>query len=403
MKVIFENKTYDITDWLDNHPGGKNILLRFENRDITDEYYAFHNFKPYYILKKSLHTIDDQSTLIQKDFRLLREVFQERGYFKKEEVDIIPFLFFLLFIFLLENLILKAVCLALFWQQIAFIGHDMGHLGKSTKSLIFSNLLTGIGMSWWRNSHNMHHVLPNSLHEDPDIAHLPFLALDSRMCDQYEKHLTCGFFFRGFLAKWIFLPYQKYWFYILMAFSRHNLYVQTCIYLYWEWKKVGKMEKLMQLGFFSWYWLLLLQFEDWPNRFLFHFLTHALAGFLNLQITLSHFSRPINLGTDDFYSRNISATQDIHCLPLWDWLHGGLQFQTTHHLFPTMGRKYLREATPFVVALCQKHDLPYKKVTFMEANRAILAVLEEESNIYWRKNQRKNQTSIGRKEVHKGC
>ena len=51
-------------------------------------------------------------------------------------------------------LIASALLLALFWQQLAFIGHDLGHssVASTSKSHFALGLLTnaglGIGMSW---------------------------------------------------------------------------------------------------------------------------------------------------------------------------------------------------------------------------------------------------------------
>jgi delta8-fatty-acid desaturase len=38
--------------------------------------------------------------------------------------------------------------------------------------LVVGNLTTGIGMGWWKRSHNVHHVCCNSIEHDPDIQHM---------------------------------------------------------------------------------------------------------------------------------------------------------------------------------------------------------------------------------------
>jgi fatty acid desaturase len=77
--------------------------------------------------------------------------------------------------------------LGLYWQQLAFIGHDSGHNAvthdKQTDywiGLIHGPLLSGISISWWKDSHNVHHVSTNSIGHDPDIQHLPFLVCCTR-------------------------------------------------------------------------------------------------------------------------------------------------------------------------------------------------------------------------------
>ena len=40
--VIIDQNVYDITYFLNIHPGGKNILLQFAGEDITDYFYELH-------------------------------------------------------------------------------------------------------------------------------------------------------------------------------------------------------------------------------------------------------------------------------------------------------------------------------------------------------------------------
>jgi len=42
--VTVRGKVYDISSWVDNHPGGKEILLLAAGRDIT---YAFDSYHPF--------------------------------------------------------------------------------------------------------------------------------------------------------------------------------------------------------------------------------------------------------------------------------------------------------------------------------------------------------------------
>ena len=57
-----------------------------------------------------------------------------------------------------------------------------------------------------------------------------------------------------------------------------------------------------------------------------------------------------------------------------DWFHGGLQFQTEHHLFPKMPR---RAAGPYVQKFAAKHGLPYHMETFYSANVRMLPHLRQ--------------------------
>jgi len=61
-----------------------------------------------------------------------------------------------------------ALLLATFWQQQAFVGHDVGHNAVSHKKfketwlgVVLGNMTGGISIGWWKRSHNVHHIVCN--------------------------------------------------------------------------------------------------------------------------------------------------------------------------------------------------------------------------------------------------
>ena len=95
----------------------------------------------------------------------------------------------------------------------------------------------------------------------------------------------------------------------------------------------------------------------------------------------SHFYRryrinylQVQYGEDShgFFETQIATTLDVDC-PKWlDWFHGGLQFQTAHHLFPRMPRHNLRKLQTRLLKFCAQHGKPYYMFTFVEANKKLL-------------------------------
>ena len=79
----------------------------------------------------------------------------------------------------------------------------------------------------------------------------------------------------------------------------------------------------------------------------------------------------------EFLLSQLATTMDIECHPWLDFIHGGLQFQIEHHLFPRLPRHRLREAKAKIQALCKKHNVPYRSKTFYEANLEIIEQLKE--------------------------
>ena len=48
---------------------------------------------------------------------------------------------------------------------------------------LIGNMCNGIGISWWSSTHNVHHCAVNSLECDPDIQHMPILAVTRKYFD----------------------------------------------------------------------------------------------------------------------------------------------------------------------------------------------------------------------------
>lgn len=287
-----------------------------------------------------------------------------------------------------------AALMALFWQQMAFVGHDMGHNAVSHKwsndnfhGLVVGNLLTGIGMGWWKRSHNVHHVCCNSIEHDPDIQHMPVFAVTPEI---FRK------FWSTYHAKWVemdaaarlLVPYQHYLFYPVMSLARFNLYVQSWLLLLSSERVHNKgLEAASLLAFAGWYgglvWAMDARTGGNAERFAFVLLSHMLAGVLHVQICLSHFARDTYHGfayngeEDEWFRMQVATTLNIDC-PVWlDWFHGGLQFQVEHHLWPRLPRHNLRRAQKLVKAYCAQHSIPYHNLPWIEAQVQLIGCLRD--------------------------
>eukprot|EP00656_Telonema_subtile_P054467 TRINITY_DN815_c0_g1_i1.p1 TRINITY_DN815_c0_g1~~TRINITY_DN815_c0_g1_i1.p1 ORF type:complete len:126 (+),score=32.72 TRINITY_DN815_c0_g1_i1:92-469(+) len=75
----------------------------------------------------------------------------------------------------------------------------------------------------------------------------------------------------------------------------------------------------------------------------------------------------------------LATSMNVDCSPMMDWLHGGLQFQIEHHLFPRVPRHNLREVRRRLIPLCKKHDIPYHEYSFFQANSIVIDKLREAS------------------------
>jgi delta8-fatty-acid desaturase len=282
--------------------------------------------------------------------------------------------------------LMGAVALGVFWQQLAFIGHDLGHNSVSGRrsvdkiaGLLCGPALTGISFSWWKATHNVHHVATNSASGDPDVQHLPLLALSPHFFSSlwstfHAKRMT----FRG--CERATVQMQHLFFYPLMFFARWNLYFQGVVHVLAVAPTLVRLEAAALAFFFTWTGVLVAAvgrgeaslLAAFAVRVVFLLICNGVAGFLHVQICVSHFMQPILRGraTDEgksFLSSQLEGTMNVTLPEFADPLFGGLQFQVEHHLFPRLPAQALRALQPRIRALAAAHSLPYNEKTFSGA------------------------------------
>jgi fatty acid desaturase/predicted heme/steroid binding protein len=402
--LVYEDKVLDVTNFIDYHPGLPKTILRFAGKSCTDEIRQMHfdhvvdNKIPHYVIGR----VSDppKPTKVEETFRNLYKQFKAKGYFNYNDYTFYYkklFIYFTLlfltvsFIVNQQYLLISAVLIGVFYWQMAFIGHDLGHMSVTgdrerdySIGLFLGNFCTGISVGWWKATHNVHHAVPNSLHSDPDIAHLPVFAVDSRMFNSIYNTYHERVMAFDVLARKIFVPFQHLLYYPIMFLARFNLYLQSFILLVKSpYAQRKKLEVLTLAGFWAWNIYLMSFYPTAKMKFLYLLLSNGFAGLLHVQITLSHFSMPVvddfkdkSYG-GDFFSRNIKSSLDVNCSKYVDWFHGGLQFQTEHHCFPRIRRNYLREAQPYIKAACLANNLPWNEMSFVDCNKDVIKCLKD--------------------------
>lgn len=293
--------------------------------------------------------------------------------------------------------------MGLFWQQMAGLGHDLGHTNVSKRfdsdhwvGSVVGATLSGLSTAWWKRNHNTHHVVPNSVENDPDIQHMPLMAVSKHVIEKpyystyYDRHVVMD------RAAQFMVGNQHLLFFPLMAVARFNLYAQGLIMLCNP-KSVTKFRyhELISIAvFFTWVGALVLQLPTWFDTVACVLVAHAAAGVLHIQIVISHWAMETytnkssqekkkkeqdNLSSKDvdWYTLQLRTTMDINCPTYMDWFHFGLQFQVEHHLFPTLPRPSLRIARQMVEQVCQKHGLPYHAEGFWESVSTTCECLRE--------------------------
>lgn len=438
--ICIRGVAYDMSAWGRQHPGGLLPLLNLAGRDATDAFEAYHPSNVWTMMKRfecavvtdavvapgsalldgninaleatpvpagraaeptlklpatNFGTAGSRRALLA--FRELRQRMLRDGLFETDLTFYYKLAIWYTFLFALtlylvlvrQSATFAAASFAVFLQQMAFLGHDLGHNAVTHNrsldhkiGLVAGNLLTGIGVAWWKRSHNVHHVVTNSVDCDPDIQHLPLLQVTEK-----ALHFAGRKFFSTYHEKWFvlddvtmfFVRIQHFLYYPIMCLARWNLYIQSWILLLskpaevWRWK----WEFMANVGFIVWVAALTSTFDTTGERATFLLLSHALAGIsLHVQITMSHFKmetykgRPYaaNDDSDGWLHTQLAGSLDIDC-PAWlDWVHGGLQFQVEHHLFPRVPRHNLRHVQGLIKQFCVEHGLTHTCRSFFQAN-----------------------------------
>ncbi|WQF81096.1 Putative cytochrome b5-like heme/steroid binding domain, fatty acid desaturase [Colletotrichum destructivum] len=299
-----------------------------------------------------------------------------------------------------EWFITSACFLGLFWHQLMFTAHDAGH-GAITHNFTFDTLIglfiadfcCGLSMGWWKSSHNVHHLITNMPEHDPDIQNVPLFAT----CPSFFKSIKSTYY-DGFVFVWdaaadVLSKYQAYTYYPVMGVARFNLYLLSWLHvLSRRSSQLGSSKawwiRPTEILFMACFWyifgyrLILCTLPTWPIRVAFVLISHIITMPLHVQITLSHWGMSTSdLGeSESFPQRQLRTTMDVDC-PAWlDFIHGGLQFQAVHHLFPRLPRHNLRKAQVFVKEFCRDTEIPYSILGFVNGNKKVIGRLEEVSD-----------------------
>jgi sphingolipid 8-(E)-desaturase len=282
------------------------------------------------------------------------------------------------------------------WHQLVFAAHDAGHNGithnfqlDSVIGIIIADFLGGLSIGWWKRNHNVHHIVTNAPEHDPDIQHMPLFAVSHRFLyglrsTYYERIMQVDA-----VAK-LLLSAQSYLYYPTLALGRFNLYRLSWDHLimhrgprsgpaWWHWY----LEIAGNLFFWAWFGYAIV-YKSIPtawDRFVFVMISHIVTCPLHVQITVSHFAMSTaDLGPhESFPQRMLRTTMDVDCPPWLDFLHGGLQFQAVHHLFPRVPRYNLRKVRNYVQEFCNEVGVPYALYGFVDGNKKVVGQLAEVS------------------------
>jgi fatty acid desaturase len=265
-----------------------------------------------------------------------------------------------------------AAVMAIAFAQVAFIGHDAGHLqvfrskrANRLVGLIVGNLLTGMSVGWWVPKHNAHHGHPNQVDRDPDIAAGAFAFTDeiARNCHGVGRWMARR-------QAWLFFP--------ILTLEGFALNIASVWSVLKRRDRAAGLEAALLVAHTAGYLTIVFWALSpwWALAFI--AVHQAVFGlYLGCSFAPNHKGMPI-IEADSpmgFARRQILTARNITGGRFTTFVFGGLNYQIEHHLFPTMPRPNLRGAQAYVRAFCAERRLPYCEASLVGSYRQALTHL----------------------------
>lgn len=420
--VIVRNKVFDLTTFIEKHPGGADILLSRAGEDATSFFLTKHGHKKH--IEKQLEAyqigiIELSEQLSSDDYdepfliELINACYKENLYkapiWYKNKVFYIRtgniLLFFLLsFIVLyletawyisLSTVILQALIGS---SLFGFIAHENTHR-NFPKNIFLKRLLTFSWPIFWpfitqkplRYEHNSHHIKIGDPEFDYEVAGFSQFIRYSSYIEHSPIHSK-----QHRIAKLLYPFYANiittvggiksgFW-------EKHN-------------RKVGLEHTLSILWTLS-YFIIIPSLIN--SNFIWNLVLYVVYQsilFYNIYITaaINHFVpssvQPIPKEHSNKYGYYVCSNTANFCIKskFWFWLSGGFNIQIEHHLIPFVPVENLKKMIPIVQVLCKKYNYPY--TNYMKFNALwqdhyeYLKELSSDVDTTFTQNERANKSS----------
>ena len=420
--VYSHSTVYDITEWLDRHPGGRDILLLSAGRDITDLMTSYHPFtdKPAAILAKYAigEVVTTEFPQYQRDSGFYAEVRAEAAkYFRDNKLDdkdpapgllrlagmaVVAALSFgaliawggsLPLALRLLAAVVFGVCQAL---PLLHCMHDSSHMsiGHSPTYWYWIGRLTmdwfaGASITSWYHQHTLgHHVYTNVLGIDPDLPATKQGDI-RRVCREQDwawpyafQHIYLCVLYGALAIKFRLQDVTG------TLLSKENGVIRVN-------DNMGLTESLGQLAtklfWLTWRFVLPLYYcrlQSISEFLVCSFVVELVTGYyLTFNFQVSHVSPPADFpsyhNAPQFAcewapSQLLTTVDYAHDSPIAAFLCGALNYQSVHHLFPCVSQYHYPALSKVVRRVASKWGVRYNYVgSFWQAFKLHLQHLQE--------------------------
>lgn len=429
-----DNVVYDVTDFLDKHPGGGAQLMSAAGEDASAMFHALHpgwvrsTLKNYKVVGQLLPMHEDTEALASKKVAPNFEYFDDFSVTLRKRVDSemtrrgdLPrgtmrmwaeTIFIVAVYFLANNLPAWVMASGLYetaeaipwWVYIASVviggpfgalmgmnvmhsGNHGGLVNKDSPVLQFiaehTLDLVGGGSGRWKRSHNFAHHSYTNTSQDPDLQFEPFFRI-------YEDN-----------AKYWHYQGQTYYWPILAMLNHSTWEIRDTLYMLGDYKRWQNKDVIGHFFFSALHkvycYVIPYMMVGMPGIYC-SLTVKAVASFFVVPIFLaSHNSMELEHKTRDdaldefdadpdqkesWMKWQILTSQDFNAKsPLVNFLTGGLNHQIEHHLFPSIHHSHLPWIAQIVEDTCKEYGVPYtNKSSFWEAFKTTLTAMDTLGN-----------------------
>lgn len=373
---------YDITDFMQKHPGGDNMLILAHGRDSSVLFHSYHRRLDYAqevldkLPKLSKNTKPQPSAIESPLWKTLKQRVNQHFEKTRESSRGNSFMLFkslaLLFMtytayylaFIQGYWFLSPVLGLLLAINGLAIQHDGNH-GAFSKNVLINTLsgavndfVIGGSSLMWRHQHVVsHHAYPNDIEKDTDTySNFPILKLNPEL--EHRWYMKYQHYYYPFVYMWLGISY-----YIddVRAFVKRQ-------YLHIPLQPMRTIDLVTFYGgkvFFGFTMIFVpVYLHGLWNGLIYYFLFTELVGgeFLASVFVVSHNTEEIeyNLADGDWAEMQIRSSANWSPTSTMWWLvSGGLNFQIEHHLFPGICHVHYPAISKIVKKTCEEFKVPY--------------------------------------------
>eukprot|EP00164_Ancoracysta_twista_P001933 GFYU01002542.1.p1 GENE.GFYU01002542.1~~GFYU01002542.1.p1 ORF type:complete len:541 (+),score=179.67 GFYU01002542.1:233-1855(+) len=394
-------KVYDITDWLDKHPGGRSHLLLAAGRDITDLYKSYHpltNLPDKYLAAYEIGTLvslehpqyKPDTGFYKECCEKIADYFKKTGKNSKDPVAgllrMIPVFTVAALCYYFVNVVdeislpaklflaaIYGICQAL---PLLHVMHDASHTACGVNETWWTvvgrfcmDWYAGASLTSWHNQHVVgHHIYTNVFGSDPDLP----VSISGDIRRLVSTQLWANFY----KFQHLYMPIA----YGLLGLKfRVQDVTGTFLGRVNGPMRVNPIEShvwLRQIASKSFFvfWRIMLPLyvfnADVATFWLCFFVAELGTGYwlaFNFQVshisTVADFPEKANDIDDEWAVSQVKSSVDYsHGDSVMTFLCGALNYQVTHHLFPSISQYHYPAIAPIIQEVAKKYKVEYTYV-----------------------------------------